>query len=108
MPHDPSIIRCDQAVRPGGVEACCVTEIDPCFKPAQHRHIATGIALCEGHWENAMTMGGPQDGHWQVGMRIIPFPDGWEDLPDPETPLLAPATLWVEPAKTVGGVIVEL
>ena len=108
MPHDPSIIRCDQAVRPSGVDACCVNEIDPCFKRALHRHVATGVALCAAHWENAMTMGGPQDGHWKVGMRIIPFPDGWESLPDAEPLPSAPTTLWVEPAKTVGGLIIEL
>lgn len=100
--------RCDQAVRPAGVDACCVNEFDPCFKPATHQHTPTGIALCASHWQNATTLGGPEAGQWQVGMRILPFPDGWVELPQPETADAAPAVLWVEPSKTAGGLIVEI
>lgn len=100
--------RCDQAVRPVGVDSCCGNEFDPCFKPATHQHAPTGIALCAFHWENAETLGGPQAGQWQVGMRILPFPDGWAALPEPERADAIPASLWVAPAKTVGGLIVEI
>ncbi len=100
--------RCDQAIRPPGVDACCVNEFDPCFKPATHQHTATGIALCAIHWGNADTLGGREAGQWQVGMRILPFPDGWVELPEPERPDPTPIALWVEPAKTVGGLIIEI
>ncbi len=100
--------RCDQAVRPMGVDACCVNEVDPCLKPASHQHQPTGIALCAFHWQNAMTLGGPEAGQWPVGIRILPFPDGWVALPEAPPSEAPPPTLWVEPAKTVGGLIVEL
>lgn len=100
--------RCDQAIRPVGVDACCVNEFDPCFKPATHQHEATGIALCASHWNNAATLGGPEAGQWQVGMRILPFPDGWVALPEPAAVEATPSPLWVGPAKTVGGLIVEI
>ncbi|TAJ20960.1 MAG: hypothetical protein EPO65_02465 [Dehalococcoidia bacterium] len=108
MPENAPRIRCDQAIRPTTVDNCCTSEYDVCPRTAAHRHQPTGISLCAVHWENAMTMGGPQDGHWQVGMRILPFPDGWEDLPEPETPPEAPPSLWVAPSKTAGGLIIEL
>ncbi len=104
-------LRCDQAIRPVGVDACCVNEIDPCLKPANHQHTATGIALCATHWRNADTLGGRELGQWQVGMRILPFPEGWVELPEPEPERAdaIPATLWVEPAKTTaGGLIIEI
>ena len=102
-------LRCDQAIRPPGVDACCVNEFDPCFKPATHQHTQTGIALCATHWRNAYTLGGRELGQWQVGMRILPFPDGWVELPEPAAVEAAPATLWVEPAKTTaGGLIIEI
>ena len=102
--------RCDQAVRPAGVDACCINEVDPCLKPATHQHVATGIALCASHWDSAVTFGGREAGQWPVGMRILPFPDGWIELAEPEVEHAAttPATLWLEPAKTVGGLIVEI
>lgn len=111
MPEAAHRIRCDQAIRPFGVDNCCSPDVDPCFKPATHQHTATGIALCAPHWENAQTMGGPEAGHWQVGMRILPYPEGWVALPEPEqAPEAAPepVTLWVEPAKTAGGLIIEI
>lgn len=103
-------IRCDQAVRPLGVENCCVTDFEPCFQPATHQHTQTSIALCAKHWENAMTMGGPEAGQWPVGMRILPFPQGWVELPpqEEERQAATPATLWVEPKQTVGGLIIDL
>lgn len=110
MPDAKPRIRCDQAVRPLGVDSCCLNDFDPCFKPATHQHTATGIALCAFHWQNAETLGGAEAGQWQVGMRILPFPDGWVELPKPEPVVTdaTPASLWVEPGKTVGGLIVEI
>ena len=110
MAEAPKHLRCDQAVRPDSVNACCVNEFDPCFKPATHQHTQTGIALCATHWRNASTLGGRELGEWQVGMRILPFPDGWAELPDPEPERAdaTPATLWVAPAKTAGGLIIEV
>lgn len=103
-------IRCDQAIRPPGVDSCCLGDFDPCFKPATHQHTPTGIALCAFHWNNAETLGGREAGQWQVGMRILPFPDGWVALPEPEPEPadVTPVTLWVEPKKTAGGLIIEL
>ncbi|MBM4410682.1 MAG: hypothetical protein FJ037_05060 [Chloroflexi bacterium] len=104
-------IRCDQAIRPLGVANCCVTDLEPCFKPASHQHTQTSIALCAQHWENAMTMGGAEAGQWPVGMRILPFPAGWVALPPQEEESEAaatPVTLWVEPKQTVGGLIIDL
>jgi hypothetical protein len=88
-----------------------VNEFDPCLKPATHQHQPTGVALCAAHWANAETLGGREAGQWPVGLRIIPFPDGWVELPQPkdeEAGRPAAPSLWVEPAKTAGGIIIEL
>ncbi len=109
MPEATQRVRCDQAIRPPGLDNCCTSDFDPCFKPAAHQHTPTGIALCPKHWENAETMGGPEAGEWRVGVRIIPFPEGWVEILQVEpasTP--TPATLWTGPAKTVGGLIIEV